>query len=127
MSPRPDPNLLFDLLTFLDSARRQSEDLNSLLDKVRTVLLPDARSLYAYRLDGHVAHRDGIPASADTDLPAELPFAAGRAISGRWPSYDQSRGSWMSPLYLGQDVFGLLEIGADEGSPGDDNFYRVRL
>ena len=127
MSARPDPNLLLDLTAALDRGEMDSATLAQLLETALRAIVPQARFACVYRLGERHAFLHASTTPGDTLALDSSPIFE-EAIRQREPVYDSAGRAWIAPLHAGADIFGLLEIGADDAKGGDDRIAdQVRL
>ncbi len=127
MSARPDPNLLLDLTVALDRGELDSAAPAGLLDTALKALIPQARFACVYRLgERHAFVHASTTPGGTLDLDSSPIFE--EVLRRLEPVYDAAGRAWLAPLHAGADVFGLLEIGADDRKDAADRIAdQVRL
>src|SRR5215213_4650993 len=123
MSAEPSVGNLLDIAGILDRGVQSELSPNELLVQVMPVLLPHAQFTRVYRLGGNKAFLQAAT-SPGTDILLDRSSVHVEATRRFQPVQDGT--TWVAPLHIGDEIFGLLEVGLPEDS-GPRTIDTVRL
>lgn len=107
---------LLDTVVLLDQGGEHAVSASELLEKVVPSLISGMAFARAYRLMGTKAFLQGTTyAGADFELDQQVDYARVMQRREPLPVGDQI---WAAPLYLGDEPFGLLEVGFETPTAG---------